>query len=499
MPDTGSSAAPLPVPYYASTMSIVGGHWASLEHTFLITDNLVNQLKFGFMNFGGPPVRNITQGNPLYSAAAAGVTGLPAGQASDNFPNTSFGGTNVPAGISTGSLLGWVGNTPTNTSVSETYTLKDNVAYLRGKHSLNVGFQYQVLQNNASSADGPSLPTTFSFATNDTANLVGTTFVANSGYSYASFLLGAVGNSSITQQPFSVLGGRFNPYAIYAQDDYKITPKLTLNLGLRWDYLPTYREQQDRWSFLNPTLINPVTGNAGSLQFAGNRGTGLCCNCRTPVSTFYKNIGPRLGLAYSIDSKTVIRAGFGILYSHAGGRGSAGGADTGTGQAGFTSAVTLADNASGPAFYLNGSNSNWGGPGYVLPGVSPISATSQTLGTGYYVCAGQAFTPCNGTSGGFAGTGSPVAFPDPYLAGRAPTFNFWNFGMQREITKDITVSANYVGSQSHFIAGADNIRGLQSGQLDPKYLALGANLTKPTTAANIAAAQTASGFTLPVP
>jgi len=87
-------------------MSIVGGHWASLEHTFLITDNLVNQLKFGFMNFGGPPVRNITQGNPLYSAAAAGVTGLPAGQASDNFPNTSFGGTNVPAGISTSSLLG---------------------------------------------------------------------------------------------------------------------------------------------------------------------------------------------------------------------------------------------------------------------------------------------------------------------------------------------------------------------------------------------------------
>lgn len=499
VPYTGSSAAPLPVPYYASTMSIVGGHWASLEHTFLITDNLINQLKFGFMNFGGPPVRNITQGNPLYSATAAGITGLPAGQASENFPNVAFSGNNVPAGLSTGTSLGWVGNTPTSTNVSETFTLKDNVAYVRGKHSLNVGFQYQWLQNNASSADGPSLPTTLNFSTNDTANLLGSTFVANSGYSYASYLLGAVGSSTVTQQPFSVLGGRFSPFAVYAQDDYKITPKLTLNLGLRWDYLPTYREQQDRWSFLNPNLTNPVTGNAGSLQFAGNRGAGFSCNCRTPVNTYYKNFGPRLGLAYSIDSKTVIRAGFGILYSHAGGTGGAGGAAIGTGQAGFQSAVTLADNASGPAFYLNGANSNWGGPGYVLPGVAPITATSQTLGTGYYTCAGQAFTPCNGTSGGFAGTGSSVAFPDPYLGGRAPTFNFWNVGMQREITKDITVSINYVGSQSHFIAGAGNIRGLQAGQIDPKYLALGANLAKAATPANIAAAQTATGITLPIP
>jgi len=65
--------------------------------------------------------------------------------------------------------------------------------------------------------------------------------------------------------------------------------------------------------------------------------------------------------------------------------------------------------------------------------------------------------------------------------------------------KDLVVAVNYVGSQSHFIAGAGGIRGFYAGQLDPKWLALGSNLSKPATAANIAAAQTATGLTLPVP
>ena len=408
-----STTTNLPVPYLATTLSTVGGHWASMEHTFIITPNIVNQFKFGFMNFGGPPVRNITQGNPLYSASSSGILGLPAGQASQNFPNTAFGGSNAQSA--------WVGNTPTSTSVSETYTLKDNLSYLKGKHSMNYGFQYQWLENNASTADGPSLPLTLNWSTNETANLQtnGTAYVANSGYSYASFLLGAVSSSSITQQPFSVLGGRFHPFAIYGQDDFKVTPKLTLNLGLRWDFLPTYREAQDRWSFLNPNITNPVTGNMGALQFAGNRGAGFSCNCRTPVNDYYKDYGPRLGLAYSMDDKTVLRAGFGILYSHAGGTGGAGGAATGTGQQGFTSAISLTDSTAGPAFYLNpnpafsNSNANWGGPGYSLPGVAAITATSQTLGTGYYVCAGQAFTPCNGTP--------PAVSPAPGPASPTPT------------------------------------------------------------------------------
>ena len=139
----------------------------------------------------------------------------------------------------------------------------------------------------------------------------------------------------------------------------------------------------------------------------------MSCNCRTPVNNYYKNFGPRLGLAYSADEKTVFRAGFGILFSHAGGTGGAGGAATGTGQAGFNSAVTLSDSTAGPAFYLNSANANWGGPGYSLPPVAPITAISQTLGTGYYVCSGQSYAPCNGATGTSAGTGTSIAYPDP--------------------------------------------------------------------------------------
>ena len=509
VPYTAASSAVnqvLPVPYITTTLSTVGGHWADLQHTFTFSPHLVNQFKFGFMNFGGPPVQNITGtlGGGKYALSASGITGLPAGQASQNAANTAFAGTNAPTG--------WVGNTPTTTNVSETYTLVDNIQLLKGRHSMNFGGQYQWLENNASTADGPSTPTPMNWSTNETGQITpnGSTYLTNTGYSYASFILGAVGSTSATLQPFSLVGGRFHPFAFYFQDDYKVTPKLTLNLGLRWDYIPTYTEVQDRWSFLNPNIANPITGNMGALQFAGNHGgAGVSCNCRTPISNYFKNFGPRLGFAYSVDDKTVFRGGWGILYSHAGGTGGAGGAGTGTGQAGFNSTTSFADGAAGPnagpAFYLNNNpgfsaaNANFGGPGYVLPPPAPINAVSQTLGTGYYVCSGQAFAPCNGATGTSAGIGTGISFPDPYLSSRAPEFVFYNFGMQREVFRDTTVTINYVGSQSHFIAGASNIRGLQSGEVDPKYLALGANLSKPATPANIAAAQAATGITLPIP
>lgn len=510
-----STTTNLPVPYLATTKSIVAGHWADLEHTYTITPHIVNQFKYGFMNFGGPPVQNITGSTPglPYSLTKAGITGLPAGQASDNAANTAFAGTNEPSA--------WVGNTPTVTSVSETYTMLDNVGWLKGKHSMNIGGQYQWLENNASTADGPSTPTAMNWSTNETGQISGTNYATNTGYSYASFMIGAVGSTSATLQPFSVVGGRFHPFAVYFQDDFKATSKLTINAGIRWDYIPTYTEAQDRWSFLNPNLANPITGNMGALQFAGNHGgAGVSCNCRTPVSTYYKNFGPRVGFEFAADQKTVFRGGFGMLYSHAGGTGGAGGAGTGTGQAGFNSTTSFPDFAAGPsagpAFYLNNNpafaspNANFGGPGYVLPAIAPITATSQALGTGFYVCSGQTYAPCNGATGTSAGNGTGISFPDPYLAGRAPEFNFYNFGMQREVTKDITVSVNYVGSQSHFIAGAGNIRGLQSGQMNPIYLAIGAVncgtpsvpsscLSAKATAANIATAQTATGLQLPVP
>src|SRR6185437_6904333 len=137
---------------------------------------------------------------------------------------------------------------------------------------------------------------------------------------------------------------------------------------------------------------------------------------------------------------------------------------------------------------------------YTLPGTSPISPATQTLGTGFYVTS-------TGASGG---NGSGINYADPYIGSRAPEFSFFNFGMQREITHNMTISVDYVGSQSHFISGAAGIRGFYAGQLDPKYLPLGlvncsttstfvSCLTAPATAANLAKVQAATGTALAVP
>ncbi len=504
VPYTSSAVTPNinVVPYIQTTLSTIQGKITDLQDTYQFTPNLVNQARFGFIYFGGPPVGNITgTTNPgLYGLAAAGITGLPLGQASMNAANTTFSGANSPTN--------WVGNTPTNTSRSLTYEVLDNVNLVKGKHSMNFGGQYQWLEDNTDTADGASTPTNITWSLNETAQVTGTTFAASTGYSYASFLLGAVNASSVTQQPFSVVGGRYRPAALYFQDDFKLNSKLTFNGGLRWDYLPPYTEAKSRYSFFNPAATNPVTGTLGALQFAGNGPAGLYCNCATPIPNNFTHFEPRVGFAFQADDKTVFRGGYSLTYSHGGATGGAGGAGVGTGQTGYNNPLSFTDSYQGPAFYLNNNpafsarNTTYGGTGYVLPGTQAITAASAGTGTGYYVTA----------AGASAGTGTSPAYADPYVGSHPPEFSFFNFGLQREITRNLTISVDYSGSQSHFIAGATNIRGFYAGQIDPKYLVLGSALpgqastggnggylSMAATPANLAAATAATGITLPTP
>ena len=454
---------------------------------------------------GGPPLRNVTQGVKDWEATTMGIgfTGLPAdSQALNEFPTTAFAGSNAQTQWGLGS------SGVTATTVTNTYTAVDNLLWIKGKHALTAGMQMQWLEENASAADGPTNQLTLNYATAETSGITETlksgayvpSYTSSSGYSYASFMLGAVGSTSLTYQSFSVLGGRYHAMAPYIQDTWTITPKLTLTVGLRWDYNPTYREAKDRWSFLNPALTNPVTGNLGALQFAGSwGGSSVSCNCRTPVSDYMKNYGPRAGLAWSLNNKTVIRAGYALVYSHAGGTGGAGGAYNGTGQLGFSSSPSWSDGAAGasagPSFYLNNSagftsagiaNTNFGGSGYAFALSSP-GAVSQTLSVGNTV----------NSSGGYVGAFGAPSYADPYLSGRAPEFSFWNFGIQRELSNNTTLTVNYAGSESHFIAstattsGSATMRGLQSGQIDPKYMQLGSSLSLAATTANLATVNTA--------
>ena len=96
--------------------------------------------------------------------------------------------------------------------------------------------------------------------------------------------------------------------SFWAQDDFKVNEKLTMNLGLRWDIYPLHRGGAQHLHFLQPERARTrLPATWGRLQFAGNGNPALYCNCRTPSPIYWKNIGPRLGLAYSVNPKTVIR------------------------------------------------------------------------------------------------------------------------------------------------------------------------------------------------
>jgi hypothetical protein len=494
--------ANLPMPYVNGDTYRIAPLMIVLEDSYVVTPQIVNQFKYGFTRFPQPVKAPTDFGVAAYSATTAGITGLPVGQASGNFPGTSFSSsTAFPTGQTT-----WTENGAADAShdvVPNAFTLVDDLQWTKGRHSMTFGIEMQWLEDNTAAQTSPSGIYTQAFSPISTANYAGTNLSSTAtGYSYASFLIGAVNSGSTSVPLFIETAGRYRPLSPYFQDDWKVRPDLTLNLGLRWDYLPPYLEAQDRWSFFNPTITNPITNTPGVLQFAGSRGAAISCQCRTPVKTYWKNWDPRLGLAWSVNPKTVLRAGFAIMYTRANGVGGRGGDSTGSGQTGFGSTIVLPTASStgataGPSYYLNNgpsfqaaglANTNFGGPGYTIPTPSGPNAAALAIGTGNYESSTGTY---------IAGTGAP-AYVDPYLSGRAPEFETFNLGVQRALTQNITIQVSYAGGQSHFLGGPPT-PGFWSGQLDPKYVAEFGSvlatdnatniLNAPATPANLAIAQ----------
>ena len=222
---------------------------------------------------------------------------------------------------------------------------------------------------------------------------------------YASFLVGEIDKGSFTQYLQNEFGARFRAISPYIQDNWKVTPKLTLDLGLRWDYFPSITEVHNAESFFSPTLANPITGVNGALQFTGH-GAGTC-NCSTPVNNYFKNFGPRIGVAFQIDSKTVIRSSYGVMFTHGN---AVGGLATSLGTLGFSAA---------PSFSANGS----------LLSTMPLTGTNGAI-PAFQPAAGVASGPAYGTgyttTCGYTGTPSSVGYVDPYVGGRAPEYINWS-------------------------------------------------------------------------
>lgn len=442
-----------PVPYnfgqaYAPKTAV----W-EVEETHTFTPNLLNQLKWGYARYNGPTFN--PGDSPAYAATAMGLSGLPQGQASTNFPSITFAGTDAPTN--------WNGE-PESRTTAANYTLLDNLQWNVGKHSLTFGGQTAWMLYNVVNATGGSTPLTLANAVTETAQL-NNAFKATTGtgLSYASFLIGEIDKGSFTQYLQNEFGARFRAISPYVQDDWKVTPKLTLNLGIRYDFYPSVTEVHNAEGYFDPNLNNPVTGLKGGLQFTGH-GSGTC-NCSTPVNNYYKNWGPRLGLAYELGSKTVVRASYGVMYTHSD---AVGGLNTSLGTLGFSAA---------PSFSSNGS----------LLSTIPLHGTNGAIPS-YTGAQGVASGPAYGTgytkTSGYTGTPSSTSYNDPYLGGRAPEFINWTFGLQRQVGNAFTVSASYVGSEGHFLQlDSYHARGFWANDLDPKYLYLGTRLADTGTTA----------------
>lgn len=448
---SGRNVGPTPYNYgqaYAPKTAV-----GVLEETHVFTPNIVNQLKYGYARYNGPTFD--TNEQPAYAATAMGLSGLPNGAAQQSFPIVSFAGTDAPTQ--------WGGTGPSVT-LAENYTLLDNLQWVKGNHTLTFGGQTAWLLYNVVNATGGSTPLTLSNAVTETSGIATSsnsapkyTAASGTGLAYASFLIGQIDKGSFTNYLQQEFAARFRAISPYVQDNWKVNSKLTLDLGLRYDFFPSVTEAHNAGSYFDPNLANPVTGVNGALQFTGS-GNGTC-NCSTPVNNYKKNFGPRLGLAYQIDPKTVIHASYGVMFTHGN---AVGGSATSLGTLGYSSA---------PSFSANGQ----------LLSTFPLTGSNGAI-PAYTVASGVASGPAYGTGyttkSGYTGSPSSIGYADPYLGSRAPEYINYTFGFQHQWTDAFTSTITYVGSQGHFLpADGSNARGYWADQLDPQYLSLGSNLS----------------------
>lgn len=461
----------MPPPYISAQQYAPKTKVFLFEHTYAITSNLTNQLKYGYGRYDGPGFNQDMGGS--YGAAANGITGLPAGQAQDSFPTVTFSGNS--------NINRW-GGYSSNRPVANGYVLVDNLQWVKGRHAFTFGFQIAWMQYNyLNNATGVN-PLQLTFNSSSTAGYNGTTTaVSTSGQAYASYMLGAANSGTFTQSSVPETGARFRPMSPYVQDNWRITSKLTLDLGLRYDFFPAYTEVKDRFAYFDPNATNPLIGVNGAVAFGGY-GTNRC-NCSSPVNNYFKGLSPRIGFAYQVDPKTVFRGSYSILYTHGNANGGSSTSRQGSGLQGYSVSPTTT---------------------FVQPTLGQVGSTYWKLDDPYPTYSPPPnFDPSIGTyytSLSSAAVQTPT-YADPYLGGRAPQFINWSFGMQRELTPSTTLTISYVGSQGHFLQpDSMNARGLYTNGLDPRYLNLGTLLSNPATGNNGAANRAAAGITaLPFP
>jgi hypothetical protein len=333
-----------------------------------------------------------------------------------------------------------------NTFFSSKPTASDSLTWIHRNHTYKFGAEW-ALESGAQYTFGGGTGT-YAFASAATSYPV--SYNLNGGYignGYASFLLGAVDNASIG--PLGGVGYRRQVWAFFAQDTWKITRKLTLDYGIRYDLQTPQREMHDRTASFDPSAANPTVGGLpGGIRYEGF-GPGRC-NCYF-AGTYPYEIGPRLGIAWQIAPKTVLRAGWGISYAR-----------------GANELSNLTYSAGFGFNKLSFANPGSGKAAFILKDGIPYSQADLFANTQV-----PGLRPLNPNA-------APAALDIPYVdrnAGQPPRVVQWNITLQRELTRDLVVQAAYVGNRAVWLQNDSLID--YNANTPERLAAYGIDLNKP--------------------
>jgi Carboxypeptidase regulatory-like domain/TonB dependent receptor len=407
----------LPEPLTGARPKTVQGWQYRLNLDRTISPRLVVHVGGGFYRFLNPDSSpaGVINYDAVGQLGLVGGVNNPAG-----FPYISGLGVNNQGGAGYSGPNGNLGPNTVDHQFNSKLSWVASATYVRGSHTYKTGIEMK--QDVYSDQNLQGAMGQYSFGNGPTA----VPFLQNSavgagsiGAGYASFLLGDVTYTNVNAPRDTQM--RRLSWSVYLQDNWKLTRKLTLDYGLRWDYTPMGHEQHYREAEIGINTPNPSAGGIpGGYIFEGY-GTGRC-NCEFSRSYPFA-FGPRLAVAYQINAKTVFRAGWGLTYS--------GGDSWG---------------------YMNG--------GTPVSGLGINSVTNST-GYGYAVSQFQSGIHYN-MSDLYTATLNPGIAPQPGTLAVAPAWaaqfldpdggrparvNQWNISLQRQLNKDMTLEAAYVGNR----------------------------------------------------
>ena len=329
----------------------------------------------------------------------------------------------------------------------------NNWLWIKGRHTFNMGLEIRRTYQDDNEEQTAGGRFQFSQRTTSVPNTSDPNF-GTYGSAFASFLLGIPDSANRSNsQELRLRNWDFSPYI---QDDIKLSPKLTVNVGLRWDIQVPFTEENNLIVFFNPDKPGTFPGTAiqGSASKFGNCGG---CAGFDRASIHFGHFGPRLGFAYEVSPRMVVQGGFSVAFLNGGAY------EYGTNKVAVNYGNLLVGSFTRNS--TGGVGSSYGGwDTNVMPNPSPVPFNTG-LGAGNQI---NAFSQNDGY---------------------APYAQQWNVNVQREMGWNILLSAAYVGNRLIHLPSQLN----KINQMDPKYDALYGDVIDPVTNQSVLADTFSSG------